>query len=109
MAVGRGRGGGAGCRKADLCRQSCFARSRAGVAGFPFARTEFTAGRPGHDRRYAIDPSKLETELGWRPAESFDTGLARTVDWYLDNPDWWRPLRDKVYAGERLGLPGSVE
>lgn len=71
--------------------------------------TEFTAGLPGHDRRYAIDPSELETELGWRPAESFDTELARTVDWYLDNPDWWRPPREKVYAGQRLGLPGSVE
>jgi dTDP-glucose 4,6-dehydratase len=64
--------------------------------------------RPGHDRRYAIDPSKIERELGWRPEETFETGLARTVDWYLANEAWWRPLRDKVYGGERLGLVASL-
>ena len=64
----------------------------------------FVPDRPGHDRRYAIDPSKIENELGWRAQESFDTGLRKTVHWYLDNRDWWQPLRDKVYAGERLGL-----
>ena len=64
----------------------------------------FVADRPGHDRRYAIDPSKIETELGWRSLETFDTGIEKTIRWYLDNEDWWRPLRDKVYAGERLGL-----
>jgi dTDP-glucose 4,6-dehydratase len=60
--------------------------------------------RPGHDHRYAIDASKLERELGWRAAENFDTGLAKTVRWYLDNRAWWEPLRNGVYAGERLGL-----
>ena len=64
----------------------------------------FVADRPGHDRRYAIDAGKLETELGWRARESFETGIERTVAWYLDNPHWWQPLRDKVYSGERLGL-----
>jgi dTDP-glucose 4,6-dehydratase len=64
----------------------------------------FVPDRPGHDRRYAIDPSKTERELGWRAAESFDSGIARTVGWYLDNAWWWRPLRDQRYAGERLGL-----
>ena len=64
----------------------------------------FVPDRPGHDRRYAIDPSTIENELGWRAQESFDTGLRKTVRWYLDNRDWWQPLRDKVYAGERLGL-----
>jgi dTDP-glucose 4,6-dehydratase len=59
--------------------------------------------RPGHDRRYAIDASKLERELGWRAAETFETGLAKTVRWYLDRPDWWRPLQAR-YAGQRLGL-----
>ena len=59
--------------------------------------------RPGHDRRYAIDPSKIERELGWRAAESFDSGLAKTIDWFLENEDWWRPIRDGRYAGERLG------
>jgi dTDP-glucose 4,6-dehydratase len=64
----------------------------------------FVPDRPGHDRRYAIDPSKIESELGWRARESFESGLARTVDWYLANEWWWRPLRERVYAGERLGL-----
>jgi len=64
---------------------------------------DFVADRPGHDRRYAIDPSKLETELDWRPHESFEAGLARTVDWYLANRGWWEPIRASAYAGERLG------
>jgi dTDP-glucose 4,6-dehydratase len=64
----------------------------------------FVTDRPGHDRRYAIDPSKIETKLGWRASESFETGLRRTVQWYLANQDWWEPLRSRVYAGERLGL-----
>ncbi|MDQ3077400.1 MAG: dTDP-glucose 4,6-dehydratase [Pseudomonadota bacterium] len=64
---------------------------------------EFVADRPGHDRRYAIDPSKIERELGWRAAESFESGLLKTIDWYLDNEWWWRPIRDQYYAGARLG------
>lgn len=64
---------------------------------------EFVADRPGHDRRYAIDPAKIENELGWRAQESFETGLARTIDWYLDNEWWWRPIREGKYAGDRLG------
>jgi dTDP-glucose 4,6-dehydratase len=63
----------------------------------------FVEDRPGHDRRYAIDPTKIERELGWRAAESFDTGIARTIDWYLANDWWWRPIRDGKYAGARLG------
>ena len=63
---------------------------------------DFVADRPGHDRRYAIDPSKIERELGWHAQESFETGLAKTVDWYLANEHWWRPLRER-YSGERLG------
>ncbi|MGQ2907593.1 MAG: dTDP-glucose 4,6-dehydratase [Aliihoeflea sp.] len=63
----------------------------------------FVADRPGHDRRYAIDPSKIERELGWRAQESFETGIARTIDWYLDNRSWWQPIRERSYAGERLG------
>ena len=65
---------------------------------------EFVTDRPGHDHRYAIDASKLETELGWQAEENFDTGLRATIQWYLDNPDWWGPLRKSVYSGERLGL-----
>ncbi len=64
---------------------------------------EFVTDRPGHDARYAIDASKLETELGWRAQENFDTGIEKTVRWYLDNEWWWQPLRDR-YAGQRLGL-----
>ena len=64
----------------------------------------FVTDRPGHDHRYAIDATKLEDELGWRAQENFETGLAKTVRWYLDNADWWTPLRKSVYAGERLGL-----
>ncbi|KAB2848036.1 MAG: dTDP-glucose 4,6-dehydratase [Hyphomicrobiaceae bacterium] len=64
----------------------------------------FVADRPGHDRRYAIDATKLETELGWRARETFATGIERTVRWYLANEAWWGPLRKRVYAGERLGL-----
>ncbi len=68
----------------------------------------FVTDRPGHDARYAIDATKLETELGWRAQENFETGIEKTVAWYLANEAWWRPLRDRVYAGERLGvLPGS--
>jgi len=65
---------------------------------------EFVADRPGHDQRYAIDATKLETDLGWRALETFETGIEKTVRWYLDRRDWWAPLRDKVYGGERLGL-----
>jgi dTDP-glucose 4,6-dehydratase len=63
----------------------------------------FVTDRPGHDHRYAIDVTKLESELGWKAQETFDSGIAKTVRWYLDNEDWWRPLRGGVYAGERLG------
>jgi dTDP-glucose 4,6-dehydratase len=64
----------------------------------------FVPDRPCHDRRYAIDPSKIENELGWRAQETFESGLRKTVHWYLDHPAWWQPLRSRVYAGERLGL-----
>ncbi|MBX7487833.1 dTDP-glucose 4,6-dehydratase [Qipengyuania sp. GH25] len=64
---------------------------------------EFVTDRPGHDARYAIDATKLENELGWRATENFDTGIEKTVRWYLDNEWWWRALRDR-YDGERLGL-----
>ena len=64
---------------------------------------EFVKDRPGHDRRYAIDSSKLQRELGWQPAESFETGIARTVDWYLGNQDWVQRVLDGSYRMERLG------
>jgi dTDP-glucose 4,6-dehydratase len=64
----------------------------------------FVKDRPGHDRRYAIDPTQIESELGWRATESFETGLRKTIQWYLDNRPWWQAVRDGVYGGERLGL-----
>ena len=64
----------------------------------------FVTDRPGHDARYAIDASKLERELGWVPAHTFESGLRRTVQWYLDNRAWWERVRSGVYRGERLGL-----
>ncbi|RIY03207.1 dTDP-glucose 4,6-dehydratase [Aureimonas flava] len=64
---------------------------------------DFVTDRPGHDLRYAIDASRIEGELGWRAQETFETGLEKTIRWYLDNADWWRPIREKRYAGQRLG------
>jgi dTDP-glucose 4,6-dehydratase len=64
----------------------------------------FVTDRPGHDQRYAIDASRLQTELGWTAKETFDTGIEKTVRWYLDNREWWQAVRRGVYAGERLGL-----
>jgi len=67
----------------------------------------FVADRPGHDMRYAIDASKLENELGWRAEENFDSGIKKTVAWYLENEWWWRPIREQKYAGQRLGNQGG--
>ena len=64
---------------------------------------KFVEDRPGHDKRYAIDATKLRTELGWQPEENFDSGIRKTIKWYLENEWWWRPIREKKYAGERLG------
>jgi dTDP-glucose 4,6-dehydratase len=64
----------------------------------------FVTDRPGHDLRYAIDAHKIERELGWRPAETFESGLAKTVRWYLDNRGWWERVRSGGYRGERLGV-----
>jgi len=63
----------------------------------------YVKDRPGHDLRYAIDPTKLMTELGWKPQENFETGIRKTVRWYLDNEWWWRPIHEGRYSGQRLG------
>ena len=63
----------------------------------------YVTDRPGHDLRYAIDPSKLMNELGWKPEENFDTGIRKTVRWYLDNEWWWGPIHRGRYSGQRLG------
>ena len=89
----------------DVVRRICEVMDALNPAGRPHDRLiAFVADRPGHDLRYAIDPSKLESELGWRATETFETGLEKTVAWYLANRDWWEPLRKTVYGGERLGL-----
>lgn len=73
------------------------------VSGNYAGQIVFVSDRPGHDQRYAIDADKLRNELGWRPEENFDTGIRRTVKWYLENDWWWRPIRERKYSGERLG------
>ena len=67
----------------------------------------FVADRPGHDLRYAIDAGKIKRELGWTPSESFDSGLEKTVAWYLDNRDWWQAILDRGYKADRVGLGKS--
>jgi dTDP-glucose 4,6-dehydratase len=74
----------------------------AGVARYEDLIT-YVADRPGHDKRYAIDAGKIQRELGWKPLETFETGLRKTVQWYLDNEEWWRHVQDGTYQRERLG------
>ena len=112
LIVSRGRigekynvGGRNERRNIDVVRTICAILDRLRPADRPHAELiEFVADRPGHDLRYAIDATKLEQELGWKALETFETGIEKTVRWYLDNEWWWRPLREKVYAGERLGV-----
>jgi dTDP-glucose 4,6-dehydratase len=68
----------------------------------------FVSDRPGHDRRYAIDPSKIESELGWRAAETFDSGLRKTVQWFVENRRWWRAIMERGYRADRVGVPIDV-
>ncbi|MGF1446474.1 MAG: dTDP-glucose 4,6-dehydratase [Pikeienuella sp.] len=68
----------------------------------------FVEDRPGHDLRYAVDATRIRAELDWEPEESFETGLVRTLDWFLGNQDWWAGIRARRYGGERLGLGGAA-
>jgi dTDP-glucose 4,6-dehydratase len=112
MIVSRGRigekynvGGRNERRNIDVVRRICAILDDLRPAARPReSLISFVTDRPGHDLRYAIDATKLERELGWRANETFESGIEKTVRWYLDNEWWWRPLRDKVYAGERLGV-----
>ena len=90
----------------DLVRTLCaiLDRKRPKAQGSYADQITFVADRPGHDARYAIDPTRIRTELGWRPSVTVEEGLARTVQWYLDNEDWWRPLQARQGVGERLGV-----
>ncbi|WP_036262314.1 dTDP-glucose 4,6-dehydratase [Methylocapsa aurea] len=97
-------------RNIDIVRRICKILDHLAPSSAPRERLiAFVLDRPGHDQRYAIDAGKLEAELGWRAEETFETGIEKTVAWYLANEWWWRPLREKLYSGERLGLIKAVE
>ncbi|MEL6957356.1 MAG: dTDP-glucose 4,6-dehydratase [Pseudomonadota bacterium] len=88
----------------DVVRTLCNLMDEMHPAGAPHADLiTFVEDRPGHDLRYAIDPTRIQTELNWRPSVTLDEGLRRTVRWYLDNEDWWRPLLARQGVGQRLG------
>lgn len=93
-------------RNIDLVRTICaiLDEKRPKSQGSYADQITFVADRPGHDARYAIDPSRICTELGWRPTVTVEQGLERTVQWYLDNPGWWGPLRERAQLGARLGV-----
>ena len=75
-------------------------------AGSYVDQITYVTDRPGHDARYAIDPTRIRTELGWQPSVTVEEGLEKTVQWYLDNEGWWRPLQARQGVGERLGIKG---
>jgi dTDP-glucose 4,6-dehydratase len=88
----------------DLVKMICAILDQKQPASQPYAELiTFVSDRPGHDLRYAIDPTRLRTELGWRPSVTVQEGLARTVQWYLDNEEWWRALQAREGVGTRLG------
>lgn len=88
----------------DLVRTICAHMDDLSPSGAPHADLiTFVTDRPGHDRRYAIDPTRIRTELGWRPSVTVEEGLRRTVEWYLANRDWWEPLLSREGVGLRLG------
>ena len=91
-------------RNIDLVRTICALLDEMAPKATPYAdQITFVTDRPGHDARYAIDPTRIRDELGWRPSVTVEEGLRRTVRWYLDNRDWWQPLLDRKGVGERLG------
>ncbi|MCQ0969121.1 dTDP-glucose 4,6-dehydratase (plasmid) [Paracoccus sp. TK19116] len=88
----------------DLVRTICAHMDDLHPEGAPHADLiSFVTDRPGHDRRYAIDPTRIREELGWRPSVTVEEGLRRTVEWYLANRDWWQPLLARDGVGKRLG------
>jgi len=97
-------GGENEAKNIDLVRTICAHMDRLRPESAPHDRLiTFVTDRPGHDRRYAIDPTRIRTELGWRPSVTVEEGLAKTVEWYLENEGWWRPLLDRQGVGQRLG------
>ena len=105
-AVGRSYniGGGNERRNIDLVRSICAILDAKRPKATPYAdQICFVTDRPGHDARYAIDARRIRDELGWRASVSVEEGLERTVQWYLDNADWWQPLQARAGVGDRLG------
>ena len=97
-------GGENEARNIDIVRTICALLDEMRPAGAPHDRLiTYVTDRPGHDLRYAIDPSRIREELGWRPSVTLEEGLRRTVRWYLDNEAWWRPLLERSGVGQRLG------
>ena len=97
-------GGENEAKNIDLVRKICALLDECRPDAAPHDQLiTFVTDRPGHDMRYAIDPARIRTELGWRPAVTVDEGLARTVDWYLGNETWWRALQNRDGVGRRLG------
>ena len=91
----------------ELVQTLCAILDEKRPAARPYAeQITFVTDRPGHDARYAIDPSRIREELGWVPSVTVEEGLALTVQWYLDNEAWWRPLLDRAGVGTRLGVKG---
>ncbi len=97
-------GGENEARNIDLVHKICALLDEMRPTATPHADLiTFVTDRPGHDARYAIDPTRIRTELGWRPSVTLDEGLRKTVRWYLDNEAWWRPLQARQGVGQRLG------
>ncbi len=97
-------GGGAERSNLEIVRAICALMDQHDPGNAPHDQLiTFVQDRPGHDLRYAIDDRKLRDELGWRPEETFDSGLRKTVAWYIENFEWWQAIRSGVYQGERLG------
>lgn len=100
-------GGQNEARNIDLVHMICTLMDEMHPLGAPHARLiTFVTDRPGHDARYAIDPSRISAELGWQPSVTLEQGLRKTVRWYLDNEAWWRPLLARQGVGQRLGTAG---
>jgi dTDP-glucose 4,6-dehydratase len=93
----------------DVVRSICKLLDEMAPKSFPHENLiAFVQDRPGHDLRYAINAGKAARDLGWQAQESFESGLRKTVTWYLDNRDWWQGIRSGVYQGQRLGQLAAV-
>ena len=103
-------GGNTEIRNIDIVKSICFILDelRPRSNGDPYKNLiTYVKDRPGHDYRYAIDASKIKNDLGWKPKETFETGIRKTIKWYLDNEVWWKRIQNGTYNQERLGLKES--